>query len=291
MSETILISELRAKIKSDPATKAMLTPSSKNAIFLDVDGDGPADFGFLCSDLRGDTLDTITIDFTNDGDFDFYIYNCQTPENVSFVSYQEGSDVPMLFTPTGDTAKALYGLIAQILSTIRNFNGPEFAKFFKELKATVVAGFNANQYAANKPLYVRDLRANLRGDAATKDMLRPAGKNAVLVDIDADGPADFAFLCSDVKGDLLDTIAIDLTGEGLFNLYLFNCLNPDHAELVLYSTDSEAPAQIVKEGELYEKTMEVAAKAVDALYNFDAATFGETFRGLKKQMIAFSEKK
>jgi len=58
-----LVSELRAKIKSDPATKAMLTPSSKNAIFLDVDGDGPADFGFLCSDLRGDILDTIAIDF------------------------------------------------------------------------------------------------------------------------------------------------------------------------------------------------------------------------------------
>lgn len=63
ISETILVSELRAKIKSDPATKAMLTPSSKNAIFLDVDGDGPADFGFLCSDLRGDILDTIAIDF------------------------------------------------------------------------------------------------------------------------------------------------------------------------------------------------------------------------------------
>ena len=46
---------------------------------------------------------------------------------------------------------------------------------------------------------------------------------------------------------------------------------------------------MVKEGELYEKTMEVAAKAVEALYNFNAATFGETFRGLKAQMLAFSE--
>jgi len=46
---------------------------------------------------------------------------------------------------------------------------------------------------------------------------------------------------------------------------------------------------VVKEGELYEKTMEVAAKAVEGLYNFNAATFGETFRGLKAQMLAFSE--
>lgn len=291
MSETILVSELRAKIKSDPTTKAMLTPSSKNAIFLDVDGDGPADFGFLCSDLRGDILDTIAIDFTNDGDFDFYIYNCQNPESASFVFYQDGSDVPMLFTPKGETAKALSGMIAQMLEMIRSFNGAAFAKFFKELKATVVAGFNANQYAANKPILIRDLRAKLLGAAATKDMVRPAGKNAVLVDIDADGPADFAFLCSDVKGDLLDTIAIDLTGDGLFNLYLFNCLNPDGAELVLYPADSEAPEKVVKEGELYEKSMAVAAKAVEALYNFDAATFGETFRGLKEQMIAFSENK
>ena len=208
MSETILISELRAKVMSDPVTKAMLTPSSRSAVFLDVDGDGPA-----------------------------------------------------------------------------------FAKFFQTMKATIVNGFKTRMYAASKGIFLRDLRAKLLGDPATRDMVRPAGKDAILVDVDADGPADFAFLCSDVKGDLLDTIAIDLTGEGLFNLYLYNCLNPDGAELVLYPADSEAPEKVIKEGELYEKTMAVAAKAVEALYNFDAATFGETFRGLKKQMIAFSEKK
>lgn len=291
MSETILISELRAKVMSDPVTKAMLTPSSRSAVFLDVDGDGPADFGFLSSDLRGDILDTIAIDFTNDGDFDFYIYNCQNPESASFVFYQDGSDIPMLFTPKGDTAKALSGMIAQMLEMIRNFNGAAFAKFFKELKATVVAGFNANQYAANKPILIRDLRAKLLGAAATKDMVRPAGKDAILVDVDGDGPADFAFLSSNVKDSLLNATGIDLTGKGLFNLYLFNCLDAEQAELVYYPEDVTAPAEIVKEGELYETTMAVAAKAVEALYNFDAATFGETFRGLKKQMIAFSEKK
>ena len=289
MSETILISELRAKIKSDPITKAMLTPSSKNAIFLDVDGDGPADFGFLCSDLRGDTLDTITVDFTNDGDFDFYIYNCQNPENAYCVYYAPGSNVPMLLTKA-QTTKTL-DMLLPMLDAIRNFDAAAFAKFFKGMKAAIVAYFADAGRSANKTVLISDLRAKIEGSAETKAMIRPAGKNAVLVDIDADGPADFAFLCSDVKGNMLDTIAIDLTGEGLFNLYLFNCLNPDHAELVLYPADSEAPEKVIKEGELYEKTMAVAAKAVEALYNFDAATFGETFRGLKKQMIAFSEKK
>ena len=291
MSEKILISELRAKVMSDPTTKAMMTPASRCAVFLDVDGDGPADFGFLCSDLRGDVLDTIAIDFTNDGDFDFYIYDCQNLDSASFVYYQDGSDVPMLYTPKDDTAKALYSLVSRMLDTIRNFNGPEFAKFFKELKTTVVAGFNKRQYAASKYIHIKDLRAKLLAASETKNMVRPAVKSAILVDVDADGPADFAFLCSDVKGYLLDTIAIDLTGKGLFNLYLYNCLSAERAELVYYPEDVNAPAEIVKEGELYKTTMAVVAKAVDALYNFDAATFGETFRGLKKQMIAFSENK
>lgn len=289
MSKTILISELRTKILSDAATKAMMTPSSRNAIFLDVDGDGPADFGFLCSDLRGDVLDTIAVDFTNDGDFDFYIYNCQNPENAYCVYYSAGSNVPMLLTKA-QTTRTLDMLIP-MLDAIRNFDAAAFAKFFKGMKAAVVAHFaNANS-SANKTVLISDLRAKLEESAETKAMIRPAGKNAVLVDIDADGPADFAFLCSDVKGNMLDTIAIDLTGEGLFNLYLYNCLDAEETELVYYPADLSAPAETVKEGELYEKTMAVAAKAVEALCNFDAATFGETFRGLKKQMIAFSENK
>ena len=291
MSETILISELRAKVMSDPVTKAMMTPASRCAVFLDVDGDGPADFGFLCSDLRGDVLDTIAIDFTNDGDFDFYIYNCQNPESATYLLYQDGSDVPMLFTPKGETAEKLFKHVGNMLDMIRNFDGPAFAKYFQTMKATIVNGFKTRMYAANNGIFIKDLRAKLLASPATKDMVRPAVKSAILVDVDADGPADFAFLCSDVKGNLLDTIAIDLTGDGLFNLYLYNCLSPERAELVYYPTDVNAPAEIIKEGELYEQTMAVAAKAVDALYNFDAATFGETFRGLKKQMIAFSEKK
>ena len=289
MSETILISELRAKIMSDPTTKAMLTPSSRNAIFLDVDGDGPADFGFLCSDLKGDVLDTIAVDFTNDGDFDFYIYNCQNPENAFCVYYAPGSNAPMLLTKA--QVENTLAMLLPMLDAIRNFDAAAFAKFFKGMKAAIVAHFADAGSSANKTVLISDLRAKIEGSAETKAMIRPAGKNAVLVDIDADGPADFAFLCSDVKGNMLDTIAIDLTGEGLFNLYLYNCLNPDGAELVYSPADVNAPAEVVKEGELYEKTMAVAAKAVEALYNFDAATFGETFRGLKKQMIAFSEKK
>ena len=289
MSEKILISELRAKVMSDPVTKAMMTPASRCAVFLDVDGDGPADFGFLCSDLKGDVLDTIAVDFTNKGDFDFYIYNCQSPENAYCVYYVPGSNAPMLLTKK--QVENTLAMLLPMLDAIRNFDAAAFANFFKGMKAAIVSHFADAGSSANKAVLISDLRAKLEGSAETKAMIRPAVKSAILVDIDADGPADFAFLCSDVKGNMLDTIAIDLTGEGLFNLYLYNCLNPDGAELVYYPADVNAPAEVVKEGELYEKTMEVAAKAVDALYNFDAATFGETFRGLKKQMIAFSKNK
>ena len=68
-------------------------------------------------------------------------------------------------------------------------------------------------------------------------------------------------------------------------------LSVERQELVYYPTDVNAPAEIIKEGALYETTMAVAAKAIDALYHFNAATFGETFRGLKKQMVAFSKEK
>ena len=288
MNNPILISELRAKVMSDPVTKAMMTPSSRNAVFLDVDGDGPADFGFLCSDMKGDTLDTIAIDFTNDGNFDFYVYGCQNPESALCVYYQNGTDVPMLLSD-GDTSKAVLRLVGMMVEKIRDFDGPTFAEFFKGMKARVVAGFKRIDGTGSKAIYVRDLRAQILGHDETRDMLRPAGKNAVLVDIDGDGPADFAFLCSDVKGNLLNTIAIDLTGNGLFNLYLYNCENPEKIELVYYPADVNAPAEVIKEGALYETTMAVAAKAIDALYNFDAATFGETFCALKAQMIVFGK--
>ena len=143
----------------------------------------------------------------------------------------------------------------------------------------------------SEKILISELRAKVMSDPVTKAMMTPASRCAVFLDVDGDGPADFGFLCSDLRGDVLDTIAIDFTNDGDFDFYIYNCLSPERAELVYYPTDVNAPAEIIKEGELYEKTMEVAAKAVDALYNFDAATFGETFRGLKKQMIAFSEKK
>ena len=288
MSNPILISELRAKVMSDPMTKAMMTPASRCAVFLDVDGDGPADFGFLCSDLKGDVLDTIAIDFNNDGDFDFYVYGCQNPESAICVYYKPGSDAPMLLS-NGDTSKAVLRLVGMMVEKIRNFDGPTFAEFFKGMKARVVAGFNRIDGTGSKAIYINDLRAKLMANAETKAMIRPAVKSAILLDVDADGPADFAFLCSDVKGNLLNTIAIDLTGKGLFNLYLYNCENPEKIELVYYPADVNAPAEVIKEGELYETTMAVAAKAIDALYNFDAATFGETFRALKAQMIVFSK--
>ena len=64
-----------------PEMAKMICPSAIIEIFLDLDGDGIADFAFIDSNGNG-TMDTFAIDFSNDGEFDLYLSD--TDKNFLF---------------------------------------------------------------------------------------------------------------------------------------------------------------------------------------------------------------
>lgn len=70
------IAKFRALLQGAPETAAIIVPSSRFEIALDLNGDGKADFAFIDSkcDFTGNgTLDTFAIDIGKDGEFDLYL--------------------------------------------------------------------------------------------------------------------------------------------------------------------------------------------------------------------------
>ena len=86
------VNEFRALLKKDPVTAAMICPSSRFEICMDVNGDGKADFAFIDSscDFTGNgPMDTFGIDLGLDGEFDLYLRDSDAnfvPDQVYYVA-------------------------------------------------------------------------------------------------------------------------------------------------------------------------------------------------------------
>ena len=77
--------------------------------------------------------------------------------------YSIGSNVPMLLTKE-QTSRTL-DMLVPMLDAIRNFDAAAFAKFFKGMKAAIVAHFADAGNSANKTVLISDLRAKLAESA------------------------------------------------------------------------------------------------------------------------------
>lgn len=92
----------RRKLMATPEIAKMVRPSAINEIFLDLDGDGKADFAFIDSNRTG-VMDTFAIDFTNEGEFDLYLID--TDKNFLYDTvrlYEENSDELTYSSDQGD---------------------------------------------------------------------------------------------------------------------------------------------------------------------------------------------
>lgn len=92
----------RRKLMETPEMAKMICPSAINEIFLDLDGDGKADFAFIDSNRTG-TMDTFAIDFTNDGEFDIYLID--TDHNFLYDTvrcFDDNSDEATYSSDKGD---------------------------------------------------------------------------------------------------------------------------------------------------------------------------------------------
>ena len=96
------LSAFRRKLMSTPETAKLICPSAINEIFLDLDGDGKADFAFIDSNGDG-TMDAFAIDFTNEGEFDFYLMDADKNFLFDTVRYfDDNSDELTYSSEKGD---------------------------------------------------------------------------------------------------------------------------------------------------------------------------------------------
>ena len=66
---------------------------------------------------------------------------------------------------------------------------------------------------------IREAKKRIKNDPELSKMLVRSGWREIALDLDGDGVADVSF-SSEKLGRKIDTIAVDLTGNGEYNLYL-----------------------------------------------------------------------
>ena len=70
------VTEFKGMLTKDPEVAKLIVPSARYEIYMDLNGDGKADFAFIDSscDLTGNgNTDTFAIDLGADGEFDLYL--------------------------------------------------------------------------------------------------------------------------------------------------------------------------------------------------------------------------
>ena len=70
-----------------------------------------------------------------------------------------------------------------------------------------------------RKISIREAKKRIKNDPELSKMLVRSGWREIALDLDGDGVADVAF-ASDSVGRKIDSMAVDLTGSGEFNLYL-----------------------------------------------------------------------
>ena len=125
------IVETRKKFLTNPEAASMLCPSAKNEIYMDLNGDGKADFAMI--DSKGDftgkgAIDTFAVDLGSDGDFDLYMRD--TDGNLvgdEIVYFKDGEDEPVIKTHPEKSGKmiesALQGPTMKYFEVMRSFIG------------------------------------------------------------------------------------------------------------------------------------------------------------------------
>ena len=70
-----------------------------------------------------------------------------------------------------------------------------------------------------KRISIREAKKRIKNDPELSRMLVRSGWKEIALDLDGDGVADVAFSCEKM-GRKIDTMAVDLSGSGEFDLYL-----------------------------------------------------------------------
>ena len=111
---------------------------------------------------------------------------------------------------------------------------------------------------------IRKAKKWIKEDPELRKMLVRSGRNEIMLDLDGDGAADVC-ISSENKGKNIDTLAIDLSGNGEFNLYLHDADGNGIPDTILWADDDSDEAEVIAIGSDVEDGLIDIATRIDRL--------------------------
>lgn len=256
------IARLKAAMKNDPVTAKLIVPSAINEIYIDLDGDGKADFAFIGS-TESDEIDTFAFDTTTNGEFNLYISdtdNNGVEDDIRF--FLDGSDVPAEIFKGDKVENKLSDLSQALHQTLKDdFDAKALINAVETYKNGIFKAFESFQVSAT----FTSLKHILMENPAIASTILPSTKHELLVDLDGDGKPDFALIDSNWT-NRIDTYAFDITGNGELNLYIRDTDNnriPD--EVHFYPDGADTPEKSFLGSEVELRMVKATIKFIAAM--------------------------
>ena len=283
-----ITSKFRKHLKACPEIAGFVLPSTKYEVLLDLDGDGKVDFAFI--DTTGDgTPDTFGLDKTGNGELNLYFYDSDGNGLADTVLYYpNGQDTPIYTKIAKEHEAQIHEFIGKRIregiSQALKENDPQR---IKDTLYGIKHDVDEKAKVYGKVGNLAGMRFKMKTDPEMAKMLCPSPKNELFFDLNGDGVADFALIDTNHSGNL-DTIAMDLTGTGEFNLYLSDLDSNGVPEKVEYYLDSDDEPTGAGAGASYEEALRPAAMKfmITLRSEFTAESLAAALRAYRDEAFA-----
>ena len=115
-----------------------------------------------------------------------------------------------------------------------------------------------------KRVSIREAKRRIKNDPELSKMVVRSGWREIALDLDGDGIADVCF-SSDSVGRKIDTIAVDLSGRGEYDLYIHDSNGNGIPDTVLYYGDGDESMAVAFGGEVELGFINLGVKIADLL--------------------------
>ena len=111
---------------------------------------------------------------------------------------------------------------------------------------------------------IRMAKLRIKADPELRKLLMRSSRNEIMLDLDGDGVAD-VYISSENEGKKIDTLAIDLSGNGEFNLYLHDADGNGIPDTILWADDDSEEVEVIAMGTDVEGGLIDIAARIDRL--------------------------
>lgn len=283
-----ITSNFRKHLKACPEIAALVMPSTKYEVLLDLNGDGKVDFAFIDTTGNG-TPDTFALDRTGNGELNLYFIDADGNGPAdTVVYYPDGQDTPSYTKIAKDNEAHLHEFIGQrIREGVTQALKESDPERLRDALYSIRNDIQEKARVYGKVGTLAGMRYKMKADPAMAKMLCPSPKNELYFDVNGDGVADFALIDSNHTGNL-NMIAMDLTGSGEFNLYLSDLDDNGAPEKVEYYRDSDDEPMAAGAGARHEAFLRPAAMKfmITLRSEFTAESLAAALRAYRDEAIA-----